>query len=112
MWQNHENVKRRMWYIFFMLEEKWKKLIKDTVQKYLGSDIKVFIFGSRATGTNRQWSDADIGIMGNQKISGSKLVEIESELSESDIPYLIDVVDFQSVTPDFAKVALSSKIDL
>lgn len=95
-----------------MLEDQWKALIKQTVQKYLGNDARVFIFGSRATGTNRKWSDVDVGIVAQEKIPGSKKVEIEYELSESDIPYLVDVVDFQSVNPDFAKVALSSKIDL
>ena len=95
-----------------MLDDKWKLLIKQTVQKYLGNDVQVFLFGSRATGTNRKWSDVDVGIVAGQKIAGDKMVEIESELSESDIPYLVDVVDFQSVNPDFAKVALSSKIDL
>ncbi len=95
-----------------MLEDKWKVLIKKTVQKYLGADVRVFMFGSRATGKNRRWSDVDIGISGNQKIAGSKLVEIESDLSESDIPYLVEIVNFQSVSTEFAKVALSSKIDL
>ncbi len=96
-----------------MLEEVWKKLIKDTVYKYLPADsYEVFLFGSRAEGTNRKWSDADIGILGQEKVPGDKLIEIESELSESDIPYLVEVVDFKSVTPEFAKTALSSRIDL
>lgn len=96
-----------------MLEDQWKKLIKDTIYKYLPADsYHAFLFGSRAVGNNRKWSDADIGIFGNQKIPGNQLIEIESELSQSDIPYLVDVVDFQSVPPDFAKIALSSKIDL
>lgn len=95
-----------------MLDDKWKLLIKQTVQKYLGNDVQVFLFGSRATGTNRKWSDVDVGIITKEKITGDKKVEIESDLSESDIPYLVDVVDFESVNPDFAKVALSSKIDL
>lgn len=96
-----------------MLEDVWKKLIKDTVYKYLPVDsYQVFLFGSRATGKNRKWSDVDIGILGNQKISDDKFVLIESDISESDIPYLVEVVDFRSVTPEFTKVALSSKINL
>lgn len=95
-----------------MLEDVWKKLIKNSVRKYLDTSYQVFLFGSRAEGKNRQWSDADIGILGQQKVPNDKLVEIESVLSESDIPYLVDIVDFKSVTPEFAKIALSSKIDL
>ena len=96
-----------------MLEDVWKKLIKDTVYKYLPSaSYQVFLFGSRVTGENRKWSDADIGILGQQKIPYGKLIEIESELSDSDMPYHVEIVDFKSVTPEFAKIALSAKIDL
>ncbi len=96
-----------------MLEDVWKKLIKRTVYKYLPADLyQIFLFGSRAEGTNRKWSDADIGLLGQQKVPAEKLVEIESDLSESDIPYLVEVVDFKFVTPEFAKIALKTKIDL
>ncbi len=96
-----------------MLEDSWKKLIKDTIYKHLPADsYEVFLFGSRAEGKNRKWSDADVGILGNERVPTGKLVEIESELSESDIPYLVEVVDFKAVTPEFAKIAQSVKINL
>jgi predicted nucleotidyltransferase len=55
-----------------MLEDKWKMLIKETVRKYLGNDVRVFIFGSRAAGTNRKWSDVDVGVIAKEKIDGAK----------------------------------------
>lgn len=96
-----------------MLDDNCRKLIKDIVYKHLPShSYQVFLFGSRATKTNRKWSDADVGILGQQKVPFEKLAEIQSELSDSNIPYRIDIVDFKSVTPEFAKIALSSIINL
>mgnify|MGYP001564578348 CR=1 FL=1 len=95
-----------------MLEDQWKALIKQTVQKYMGNDVQVFIFGSRATGTNRKWSDVDIGVLGQDKVPGDKLFLIEDDIADTDIPYRVDVVDFKTIAPEFAKVALSSIINL
>ena len=94
-----------------MLEDQWRMLIKQTVQKYLGNDVQVFLFGSRATGTNRKWSDADVGIITKEKL-GNEILFIQDDLEQSDIPYRVDVVDFNAVSPQFAKVALSSTIEL
>ena len=94
-----------------MLEDQWKALIKQTVQKYLGNDARVFIFGSRATGTNRKWSDVDVGIVAREKLN-HQILFIQDDLEQSNIPYRVDVVDFDTVTPQFAKIALSSTIEL
>jgi len=69
---------------------------------------RVFMFGSRAEGKNRRWSDFDIGILGEQEIKVQILHKIESEFEESDIPYKVDVVDFSKVSDNFKKVALTN----
>lgn len=94
-----------------MFEDQWKALIRQIVQKYLGNDVRVFIFGSRATGKNRKWSDIDVGIVTKEKL-GNQILFIQDDLEQSDIPYRVDVVDFKTVSPQFAKVALSSTIEL
>jgi predicted nucleotidyltransferase len=96
-----------------MLEEKWKKLIKEIVRKYLpDKDYKIFIFGSRAEGKNRKFSDIDLGIEGPEKISSLIHLNIEEDLENSDIPYRVDVVDFKTVSPDFAKIAKKKILNL
>lgn len=90
-----------------MLEKKVKDNIKRIIRKYLNqSHYKVFIFGSWATKTNRRFSDVDVGILGEKRLPGHIIVQIQEELGNSPIPYKVDVVDFQKVSQEFQKVAL------
>ena len=91
-----------------MLEDAWKGLVKETVRRYLPEDYKVFIFGSRTDGTNHDWSDVDVGIMGPEKISFQTLARIKGDFTDSRLPYRVDVVDFAAVTDDFKNAALKS----
>lgn len=80
--------------------------IKDIVFKYLDSNkIKVFVFGSRVNGTNRKFSDIDLGFESDLSIPYSLVLDIEDEFENSNIPYSIDVVDFSKVSNKFKAVA-------
>ena len=67
---------------------------------------RVFLFGSRATGAARKFSDVDVGIQGNRAIDAVTLEYIREDLENSDIPYKVDVVDFATVAPSFKTLAL------
>lgn len=96
-----------------MFNESVKKQIKDAVKKYLSdTNYKVFIFGSRASGEHRRWSDIDVGILGRQKIPGSTIMKIEEELENSRIPFKIDIVDFKTVSGQFYSLAFKKVITL
>lgn len=66
---------------------------------------RVFVFGSRATGTAHERSDIDIGIDGPQPVAYDVLSAIREELDESPTLYSIDVVDFARVPEKFRNVA-------
>ena len=88
-----------------------EKRIKDTIYKYVSpSEYQVFLFGSRATGNNAKWSDFDVGIMGREALPYSKLERIEGELEESNIPFMVDIVDFARVSDKFKRIALGKII--
>lgn len=90
-----------------MSETKIKTQLKAIIRKYLkGDDYKTFIFGSRATGQLSPFSDLDLGILGREKIPGHLLEKIREDLENSSIPYKIDVVDFNKVSPEFRSLAL------
>lgn len=81
----------------------WQHLDKNTYQ--------AFIFGSRATGTNRKYSDIDIGIKG-PILDIATLAKIKSAFEESTLPYNVDVVDFNYTSEQFQEVALANIIYL
>ena len=90
-----------------MIDDKWKTFIKTTIEKHLpNKNYQICLFGSRAVGTNKKWSDVDVGISGPGNLSWSVLAKINTELDESKIPYRVDVVDFSRVFEKFAKIAL------
>lgn len=71
----------------------------------------VFIFGSRATGTDQRFSDIDIGIEG-RPLSAKVKLEIEEAFEESDLPYNVEIVDFSTVRKNFREVAKQKIIPL
>lgn len=84
-----------------------EKEIKNILEKHI--DLKkyeAFVFGSRATGEARKFSDYDIGIVGKKPVEFSTIALIREELEESDLPFSVDIVDFNFVDKDFKKVAL------
>lgn len=86
---------------------------KNMVFEHLDSKkVKVFIFGSRATGTNRMYSDIDLGLQSESEIPFMKKINLEDEFENSNLPYKVDVVDFSKVAEGFKKVAMQKVIYL
>ena len=70
-----------------------------------------FLFGSRASGTASRFGDIGLEQMG-PPLSSIKLHDFEKEIEDSNCPYLVEIVDFNRVTPEFKKVALQNIIPL
>lgn len=90
-----------------MLNETTIFEIKKIIFKFLDPrKDKVFIFGSRATGNGRKFSDIDIGVKSEKKIESGLMSDIEEAFEESNIPYTIDIVDFSTISKTFENVAM------
>ncbi len=65
-------------------------------------DAKFYIFGSRAKGTNKKYSDIDIAVdLNGKKLDISVLGKILIEFQDSTLPYEVDVVDLNSIDESF-----------
>jgi len=90
------------------LSKKIEKEIKEIIFRFLNpKEFQVFIFGSRASGKSKRYSDYDVGILGKKPVPASTIVLIEEAFEESDLPYKVEIVDFSLVSPEFRKVALA-----
>ena len=69
-----------------------------------GSACRVYVFGSRATGTAQPTSDFDLGVLAPEDIS-RELSVARDLFEESTIPFKVDVVDLQTATPEFRRAA-------
>lgn len=84
--------------------------IKQTILQILGrhlelGEYEVFLFGSRANGYNRQWSDYDVGVRGPSQINHRTMAKINLDLDESDLPIKVDVIDFSQTSARFEEIA-------
>lgn len=81
--------------------------VKEVLLRFLDpGEYQFSLFGSRASGKARLFSDYDIGILGRRQVSLETLAMIKEALEESDLPYTIDVVDLSAVSQEFKRTAL------
>jgi predicted nucleotidyltransferase len=72
--------------------------------------VKIFLFGSQATGTQVHGSDIDIALDAEKPMNRAEVGEVREILNATDIPYKIDVVDFHSVPEAMQKMILKEGI--
>jgi predicted nucleotidyltransferase len=60
---------------------------------------KFFVFGSRAKGCAKDYSDLDLAYDAN--IPLSDLATIETAFNESDLPFSIDLIDLNIISAEF-----------
>lgn len=61
----------------------------------------LFAFGSRARGRGGRFSDLDILVRGPEPIPLPALASLECEISESILPFRLDIVDAARAAPTF-----------
>lgn len=78
------------------------------VHKDLLIDKKLILFGSRATGKNKERSDFDLGILSGESINFVSLYKLKDALDELPTLYSIDLVDLNNVSASFRNEALKN----
>ena len=90
-----------------MKNNPYLKQIRTLIDKILDDKtIKVYLFGSRAKGTERPDSDVDIALQAQCPITPQTMQSLREALEESHIPYLVDLVDLHQCDDHFKKTIL------
>jgi len=79
------------------------KIILDILKRFAPS-CEVRAFGSRCKGKAKKYSDLDLAIVGNEKIDLEILADIKEAFEESDLPYRVDVLDWNAISENFRKI--------
>lgn len=75
--------------------------IKETLKRYIPNpEAKFYIFGSRANGKYREYSDVDIAIDCSDLTTAIKS-KLELEFENSTFPYEVDIVDLNNIKDNF-----------
>lgn len=64
-------------------------------------DHVVWAFGSRVTGKAKSTSDLDLCVVGETPLPYETSARLKQDLSDSDIPYSVDVVDWATCSAGF-----------
>lgn len=96
----------------FELEKRHIDYILSTLKQDLPNG-KFYIFGSRAKGTNKEYSDIDIAIKcGDEKISADVLGKLLITFTDSTLPYEVDIVDLNAIDEKFKTLIKDNLVEL
>ena len=96
----------------FGLEKKHIDFILDTLKQNLPNG-EFYIFGSRAKGTNKKYSDLDIAVKcANEKISADVLGKLLIIFTDSTLPYEVDIVDLNAIDEKFKTLIKDDLVEL
>jgi len=84
--------------------------VQNVLRSALPKEAKVWVFGSRATGLAKPFSDLDLAIDAGKPLSLSQLALLTEHFEESALPYKVDVVDMCTVSERFKKIIDETKV--
>lgn len=85
------------------ITEHQHSIVQDILRRSL-HDCEVLAFGSRLSTSNKKSSDLDLAIIGHQGFSLLQLYELREKFSESELPFRVDIIDWNAISPEFRKV--------
>ena len=89
------------------------KIIKTILQKHLPTNAIVWVFGSRAQRAKKKYSDLDLLIaINNYPLPSATMIDLAEDFDESDLPYKVDLVDWNSISESFRSHIQKNRIVL
>jgi len=83
--------------------ESQMQIILRILDRYV-PDSQVWAFGSRVKGNFKSYSDLDLVVISEDKMSITEFGELIEAFQESDLPFRVDVLDWHAISPEFRQV--------
>lgn len=90
----------------FNLKEEYAKYLKEIFDKYC-PEAEIWAYGSRVFGDSHDGSDLDLALISFNS-EQKDLAHLKSLINDSDVPFLVDIVDFR-LLPDYFKREIEKK---
>jgi predicted nucleotidyltransferase len=75
--------------------------VRAILAAHLPLDVEVLVFGSRARGGAKRFSDLDLALKGTRVLDQSLLGQLADAFETSALPWRVDLVDYHKLTPEF-----------
>ncbi len=82
------------------------------LREHLPPDVTVWVFGSRTDWTTKDSSDLDLALEGDCALDRRLLERLRSAFEDSDLPYVVDVIDMHGVSGRFKRIVQSERVPL
>jgi len=94
------------------LSPEHQAIVCDILSRHLPTPVRVSVFGSRATGKARRYSDLDLVLEGPSPIPRAVMVNLAESFDESDLPWKVDLIDWHTISDQFRGAIASDRIVL
>jgi predicted nucleotidyltransferase len=78
------------------------EVVRNILNRFV-PEAEIIVFGSRIQGTAKPWSDLDLAIKAESALDWKLLAEIKDAFQESELPFRVDVMDWNDITDAFRK---------
>jgi len=89
-----------------------RQMVLSVLREHLPSDACVWVFGSRATGRARRYSDLDMAIDAGRRLSLDETAILREAFDECDLPYRVDLADWQAIDENFRRIIAAERLPL
>ena len=89
-----------------------RRLVLNILRADLPQSAKAWVFGSRATGRARRYSDLDLAIDAGRRLTLDEIARLSEAFSDSDLPYKVDLVDWQDIDDRWRQMIVAERVPL
>lgn len=69
---------------------------------------EVRAFGSRVTGAAKDYSDLDLAVLSPEPVPTTTWIQLKEDFSESNLPYRVDILEWNALPESFKQVILKN----
>jgi predicted nucleotidyltransferase len=80
------------------------------LDRFVSPDISVYVFGSRAGGKPKPWSDLDLVFESGARLPQSFFSALAEAFDESVLAWKVDLIDRAGASEQFGKIVDATKI--
>ena len=88
------------------------QLVLNILRANLPASTKAWVFGSRATGRARRYSDLDLAIDAGRRLTLDEIAGLTEAFSDSDLPYKVDLIDWHEIDDRWRQMIVAERVIL
>jgi predicted nucleotidyltransferase len=88
------------------------RLVLSILRAHLPPNTQAWVFGSRATGRARRYSDLDLAIDAGRCLTLDEIGRLTEAFSDSDLPYRVDIVDWHDIDDRWRQTIMAARVSL